>query len=53
MFELVGLGIFVALLWIGWELHRVCGRMGEFLSAFGESYAEIARADRERGLRGN
>jgi len=43
MFEFVLVGIFVALLWIGWELHSIRRLTIEFLSVFAETYAEFVR----------
>jgi hypothetical protein len=44
------LGIFVALLWIGWELHRLVGDIREWLIGFVEGYQEaIAKAQLAMG----
>jgi hypothetical protein len=45
MIDIGILGIFVALLWIGWELHRLVGDIREWLIGFVEGYQEaIAKA---------
>jgi hypothetical protein len=36
-------GIVLALLWIGWELHRIAKLVAEFLLAFSEAYLEFMK----------
>lgn len=46
MFELGILGIFVALLWIGWELHRLSQIVTNFMRGWEDA---IARRQVEEG----
>jgi hypothetical protein len=43
MIEIGILGIVGALLWIGWELHKIGGMVREFLEAFAEAYLQFMK----------
>jgi hypothetical protein len=44
MIEIGILGIVFALLWIGWEMHRMIARADEFMENFVEGYLEALRS---------
>jgi len=40
MFELTSLGILVALLWIGWELHKIAQLAVNFIAGYEQAIRE-------------
>ncbi|MGB8985123.1 MAG: hypothetical protein WCC37_00685 [Candidatus Sulfotelmatobacter sp.] len=46
MFELIGIGIFIALLWIAWELHRFSQIVVNFMRGWEDA---IARRQADEG----